>query len=149
MLQGVDAAGNACPSLHVAVATFTVIRLRAVLRQIGAPVLLHAINTVWFVAIALSTLATKQHVVLDVVAGALLGTGFALLSLRWRPREAAAARAGPRALDTVRCALVLRGGSARCACAATAVAARFSARRSRCASAPGGPAVRPARAPEP
>ncbi len=95
MLQGVDAAGNACPSLHVAVATFTVIRLRAVLRQIGTPALLQAINAVWFIAIAWSTLATKQHVVLDVAAGALLGTGFALLSLRWRAPEASAGVALP------------------------------------------------------
>ncbi|HEY4066046.1 MAG TPA: PA-phosphatase, partial [Burkholderiaceae bacterium] len=36
-LQGVDAAGNACPSMHVAVAMFTVIRAHDVLRRVGAP----------------------------------------------------------------------------------------------------------------
>ena len=84
-LQGVDAAGNACPSMHVAVAMFTVIRLEDVLRQAGAPLGMRLINRIWFVAIALSTLMVKQHVVLDVAAGALLGIAFALPSLRWRP----------------------------------------------------------------
>ena len=85
MLKGVDAAGNACPSMHVAVAIFTAIRLDDVLRRAGAPRSLHLSNRVWFLAIAFSTLAIKQHVVLDVVAGALLGIAFALPSLRWRP----------------------------------------------------------------
>jgi membrane-associated phospholipid phosphatase len=87
-LQGVDAAGNACPSMHVAVAMFTVIRLEDVLRQAGAPLTLRLANRVWFVAIAMSTLMVKQHVVLDVAAGALLGIAFALPSLRWRPAPA-------------------------------------------------------------
>lgn len=93
MLKGIDAAGNACPSLHVAVAAFTLIRVRAVLRRIGAPLALGLFNAAWFLAIAWSTLATKQHVVLDVVAGALLGVAFAYPSLRWQP---ASARAVPR-----------------------------------------------------
>jgi membrane-associated phospholipid phosphatase len=87
MLQGVDAAGNACPSLHMAVATFTVLRVSAVLRQARGPLFLHLVNIVWFVAIAYSTLATKQHVVLDVAAGAVLGVAFAVASLRWRPHR--------------------------------------------------------------
>ncbi|HEX7437711.1 MAG TPA: phosphatase PAP2 family protein, partial [Caldimonas sp.] len=92
MLQGVDAAGNACPSMHVTIATFTVIRIEDVLRRVGAPAFLRIFNVVWFLAIALSTLAIKQHVVLDAAAGALLGIVFALPSLRWRPsaRQAAA-----------------------------------------------------------
>ncbi len=85
MLQGVDATGNACPSMHVAVAIFTAIRIEQVLRDIAAPNWLYWINRLWFAAIALSTLAIRQHVVLDAVAGALLGTAFALPSLRWRP----------------------------------------------------------------
>jgi membrane-associated phospholipid phosphatase len=85
MLQGVDAAGNACPSMHVAVAIFTAIRVEHVLREARTPALWRALNWAWFVAIAYSTLAVKQHVVLDVAAGALLGMAFALPSLRWRP----------------------------------------------------------------
>lgn len=87
MLQGVDAAGNACPSMHVAVAIFTAIRLGQVLREARTPALLRMLNWAWFAAIAYSTLAVKQHVVLDVLAGALLGMAFAIPSLRWRPHR--------------------------------------------------------------
>jgi hypothetical protein len=85
LLQGVDAPGNACPSMHVAVAIFSAICLDDVFRRVGAPMVLRLINLVWLVAIAYSTLATKQHVALDALAGALLGAAFALPSLRWRP----------------------------------------------------------------
>jgi membrane-associated phospholipid phosphatase len=85
MLKGVDAAGNACPSMHVAVAMFTAIRVDEVLRRVGAPRSLRVVNGVWLAAIALSTLAVKQHVALDAAAGAVLGIVFALPSLRWRP----------------------------------------------------------------
>jgi len=102
MLQGIDAAGNACPSMHVAFASFTAVRIDRVMRGVGAPRLLRAANVVWAVAIVLSTLATKQHVVLDVAAGLVLGTVFALASLRWaiaipklRPPAVAAPAARP------------------------------------------------------
>ena len=85
LMQGVDAAGNACPSMHVAAAIFTAIRVHDVLRQAGTPRWLRALNWFWFVAIAYSTLAVKQHVVFDLVAGAALGALFAAASLRWRP----------------------------------------------------------------
>lgn len=86
VLQGVDAAGNACPSLHVATAAFTAVWIDHLLRLIGAPGWLRALSGVWFVAIAWSTLAVKQHVVLDVLAGLALGLVFAWPSLRWQPR---------------------------------------------------------------
>lgn len=92
MLQGVDAAGNACPSMHVAVAIFTAVRLDDVLRQARTPIVFRLLNASWFLAIAWSTLAVKQHVVLDALAGALLGLAFVLPSLRWRPTPLAAAR---------------------------------------------------------
>ena len=85
LLQGVDAAGNACPSLHVATALFSAIWVDSLLREISAPRALRVINGGWFLLIVHSTLATKQHVVLDVLAGAPLGMVFALASLRWRP----------------------------------------------------------------
>ncbi len=87
VLQGVDAAGNACPSLHVATAMFAAIWVNHLLRQVGAPALLRALNAGWFMLIVYSTLAIKQHVVLDVVAGALLGVAFALAALRRPPGE--------------------------------------------------------------
>ncbi len=94
MLQGVDASGNACPSMHVAIAIFTMIWIEHLLRSAGAPLALRALNAIWFLAISWSTLAVKQHVVIDVLAGALLGVIFAIPSLRWRPH--AAVRAAPR-----------------------------------------------------
>jgi len=93
VLQGVDAPGNACPSMHVAVAMFTAIRIHSVLRQAGTPAWMRLLNWLWFAAIAWSTLAIKQHVVLDVLAGALLGIVFALPSLRWRPDPRRSVRA--------------------------------------------------------
>lgn len=85
LLQGVDAAGNACPSLHVAAAMFTAIRVEQVLRDAFVPRWLRVGNALWFIAIAWSTLAIKQHVALDALAGAALGIAFALPSMRWRP----------------------------------------------------------------
>lgn len=97
LLQGVDAAGNACPSMHVAAAMFTVVRIEQVLRLTGTPVVLRVLNLLWFLAIAWSTLATGQHVTLDALGGAVLGLLFALPSLRWRPGiDAEKERAGQR-----------------------------------------------------
>lgn len=87
LLQGVDAAGNACPSMHVAAAMFSVIWIGHVLRQTHAPAWLQIVNVMWFLAIVYSTLAIKQHVALDVLAGALLGAAFGVASLRWWPRS--------------------------------------------------------------
>jgi len=72
-LKSVDATGNACPSLHVAYAVLTVLWLQRLLGEIGAPVWLRALNWAWCGVIAYSTLATKQHVAIDLAAGALLG----------------------------------------------------------------------------
>lgn len=85
MLQGVDAAGNACPSLHVATAAFTALWVEHVLRSIGTPLWLRWCNGLWVGAIVWSTMATKQHVALDVAGGLLLALLFAVLSLaqRW------------------------------------------------------------------
>jgi membrane-associated phospholipid phosphatase len=88
LLQGVDAAGNACPSLHVAGALFSAIWAHRLLRDMGAPPLLRAINALWLVLIVYSTLAIKQHVVLDVIGGIGLALPFAWASLRWFPRSA-------------------------------------------------------------
>lgn len=102
LLHGVDAPGNACPSMHVAVAVFTAIGLHSLLRGIGAPRWLQLLNTAWCTAIVYSTLATKQHVALDAVAGVLLGTTFALFSLRWRPGGWLADSVGLGTADIIR-----------------------------------------------
>lgn len=88
VLQGVDGPGNACPSLHVATAAFTAVWVHHLLVRVGAPAVLRAVNVAWFAAIAYSTLAVKQHVLLDVLAGLGLGLLFAALSLRLRAAEA-------------------------------------------------------------
>lgn len=102
LLQGVDAPGNACPSMHVAVAIFSALGLEHLLRGVGAPRWLRLVNAAWFLAIAWSTLATKQHVALDAAAGALLGSTFALFSLRWRPGGWGSDRVGTGTADIIR-----------------------------------------------
>ena len=81
-LKTVDVAVNACPSLHVAFALFTAFWLDHLLREMRAGPLLRVLNGLWCVAIAYSTLATRQHVALDVIAGALMGAAFALIHMR-------------------------------------------------------------------
>jgi hypothetical protein len=87
LLQGVDAAGNACPSLHVATAAFTALWVDHVLQRTGAPWWLRGCNGVWVGAIVWSTMATKQHVAWDVAGGLLLALLFAALSLAGRRRN--------------------------------------------------------------
>ena len=72
-LKGVDASGNACPSLHVAFAVFSAIHIGAMLKHAHVAPWIHWANWLWCVTIAYSTLATKQHVAIDLVAGAILG----------------------------------------------------------------------------
>jgi hypothetical protein len=86
LLKGVDAVGNACPSLHVATAAFTAFWVHYVLHCIGTPPWLRWANWAWVGAIVWSTMATKQHVAWDVAAGLLLAGSFAMLSLRGRRR---------------------------------------------------------------
>jgi len=82
-LKSVDASGNACPSLHVAFAVFTAIWLGRLLRQMSAGQTVRAVNWVWCLGILYSTVALRQHVALDVLAGAALGAIVAMLHLRW------------------------------------------------------------------
>lgn len=81
-LKQVDATGNACPSLHVAFAVFSGMWLDRVLRAMRVPPIGRLLNLFWCLAIAYSTLATKQHVFIDVVAGAILGCAAGLIRLR-------------------------------------------------------------------
>lgn len=78
LLKNVDAAGNACPSLHVAFAVFTLIWLARLLRNTAAPGWVHVLNASAGVAIVYSTLATKQHLAVDALAGIALGAAAAL-----------------------------------------------------------------------
>jgi membrane-associated phospholipid phosphatase len=81
-LKSVDASGNACPSLHVAFAVFTAVWFERLLRQMGAGRLVRALNWLWCLGILYSTVAIRQHVSLDVLAGAVLGATVAVVHLR-------------------------------------------------------------------
>lgn len=81
-LKNMDASGNACPSLHVATAIFSGLWLHHLLRRFGGPQWILIFNWMWCIGIIYSTLATRQHVAMDVLAGLLLGVPGAYLSLR-------------------------------------------------------------------
>lgn len=83
-LKNIDGAGNAFPSLHVATAVFSGIWLHHLLRRFGAPVWIHSLNGMWCIGIVYSTIATRQHVAADALAGLALGGLAAWLSLRNR-----------------------------------------------------------------
>ena len=83
-LKNLDAAGNACPSLHVATAVFSGMWLHRILRRFGAPQWMLLLNGGWCAGIVYSTLAVRQHVAVDVLTGLLLGALVAGLSLRGR-----------------------------------------------------------------
>jgi membrane-associated phospholipid phosphatase len=81
-LKNVDAAGNAFPSLHVATALFSGAWLDHLLRRFGAPRWSRLFSWMWCIGIIYSTLATRQHVAVDVWGGLMLGGVAAWLSLR-------------------------------------------------------------------
>lgn len=85
-LKGVDAAGNACPSLHVAAAVYASFWLYWLACEARFGWCTQSIQILWGIAILYSTMATKQHVSLDVLAGAVLGIVFAWGS-RWFDRK--------------------------------------------------------------
>jgi membrane-associated phospholipid phosphatase len=79
VLRKIDMAGNACPSLHVASAIFTAIILHRQLVTLRCPTWLKVTSWWWCACIVYSTLAIKQHVMWDVLAGALLGISIAVI----------------------------------------------------------------------
>jgi hypothetical protein len=87
-LKNVDAAGNACPSLHVATAVFSGFWIHWLLPKVSLNSAARLMNALWCIGIVYSTMATKQHVSLDVVAGGALGVMFA-----WYSKPAGPSRA--------------------------------------------------------
>lgn len=79
-----DDAGNALPSLHAAFAVYSGIWLHRLLRRAGAPNWTRLLSAVWGLGILYSTLATRQHVAVDAIAGAALGVVAAVWHGRWR-----------------------------------------------------------------
>ena len=96
-LKRADAAGNACPSLHVAFAVFTAVWFARILGHMGAGRALRALNWLWCAGILYSTVAIRQHVFLDVVAGAALGAAVAAVHLRLLRPAPGPTPAGPPA----------------------------------------------------
>lgn len=92
VLKGIDTAGNAFPSLHVATAVFSGIWLDRQLRETGAGRGVRMLCALWCVGIVYSTMATKQHVAFDVAGGLVLGAALGRLSLRWVPAWAGVGR---------------------------------------------------------
>lgn len=80
---GVDTPRNAFPSLHAGLTTFSLTLLAHIWRPGTA---LRIAGVLWGVAILYGTLATKQHVVIDILAGGLLGVA----ALLWAARRARA-----------------------------------------------------------
>lgn len=85
-LKSIDAAGNACPSLHVATAVFSGIWLHHLLRRFSPPLWMLGVNWAWCIGIVYSAMATRQHVAVDVLAGLALGALAAWLSWRHHMR---------------------------------------------------------------
>lgn len=88
LLKGIDPGGNACPSLHVAAALYSALWLGRELRELGCSPAWFWANWLWSALIVFSTLATKQHVMYDVLAGGALAAVAALFSPGlWRVRR--------------------------------------------------------------
>ena len=90
-LKTIDASGNACPSLHVAFAVFTSLGFERILRQLRSGLVMRTGNFLWGAGIVYSTLATKQHLALDALSGALLGAAVAGACFSRRPLFSVAA----------------------------------------------------------
>ena len=93
-LKNIDASGNACPSLHVATAFFTGIWFNHLLRRFSGPLTIIMLNWAWCMGIIYSTLAIRQHVMVDVAGGLVLGGLAAWLSLRYHAEGKIAKVAG-------------------------------------------------------
>lgn len=76
-LRGSDPPVNLLPSTHCSMAVFAALALRTIDRRLGAWALLTAAG------IAVATLLTRQHYVVDVVTGCLLGLLVGLWSHGW------------------------------------------------------------------
>jgi membrane-associated phospholipid phosphatase len=94
MLKRVDASQNACPSLHVAFAVFSGVWLDRIVLDTRGGATMRVLSAIWCFGIVYSTIATRQHVAVDVAAGAALGLLMGLIRpavLRWpAPRRESA-----------------------------------------------------------
>jgi len=84
-LLWVDQTRNVCPSLHAAFAVFAAMFTHRLASQFGHPRLIRWVNWCWCLGILYSTLATKQHVAIDIYAGTALGVAWGWGYLRYFP----------------------------------------------------------------
>jgi len=84
-LIAIDKPGNACPSLHAAFAVFSAFCVDRLARHLGDRGLARSLSWLWCLGILYATLATKQHVAVDLGAGTALGAAWAGLYLRFFP----------------------------------------------------------------
>jgi fatty acid desaturase/membrane-associated phospholipid phosphatase len=84
LVQAADTYGNALPSLHASLAIYCALCSAAVLTSQR----LRASLWLWTILILASTLLTKRHQLIDVVAGVSLGAFTYWALFRERPREA-------------------------------------------------------------
>ena len=94
-LKMVDSAGNAFPSLHVSFSVFACVMLARQLRDVGAPVWLRVVNVAWAAGIVYSTMAVRQHVLIDVLGGLALGAALGVVTRQRGPVPAPAQQARP------------------------------------------------------
>lgn len=72
MLIAVDNPFNAFPSLHAAFAVYSALCAGLVLRELRSHALWRSALWLWAFLILFATLATKQHMMADIVAGSVL-----------------------------------------------------------------------------
>ncbi len=82
-----DEPTNACPSLHASVTSLCTVFAFLLLSRLRRYWLCRTGIFLWAGGILWSTLATRQHVFLDIVAGTTLGIVVALVALRWSVEE--------------------------------------------------------------
>lgn len=75
MLTTIDNPFHAFPSLHAAFAVYSALCGALVLRELNVSRLWRIILGLWVFMILYATLATKQHVLVDIIAGSTLGFG--------------------------------------------------------------------------
>ena len=85
-LKTTDAVGNAFPSLHVSFSVYACWFLARQLREVGAPTWARVLNLVWAAGIVYSTMAVRQHVLIDVAGGLLLGGAFCVAPRIFKPK---------------------------------------------------------------
>lgn len=83
-LVRVDLDLNAFPSLHAAFTVYSALGCRSLFRRMRGTRIALGIVWVWMAGILAATLLTKQHTILDVVAGAALGSACHGIYLRHR-----------------------------------------------------------------